>query len=286
MKAEEREIKISFQSKDAYACPVCGATFRREELLTGGGRLIAGELTDELHRLYEPSARYGEVYPLAYQATVCPECWFASVDPDFLALPGANRHIVAQDTAGRKRDTLHIFPAVDFNESRGLVSGAASLYLTLRCYDFYTGEFSPTIKQGIAALRAGWLLDEINAKQPGQHYDWLAMLFKKKAQYLYNEAIRREQSGIESLSSLKIFGPDTDKNYSYEGALYLCALLKSKYGPMTGNVQRAASLGDARRTVAKIFGMGKSSKAKPGTLLESARALFDKLNREIAEIEA
>ncbi|MDR3123684.1 MAG: DUF2225 domain-containing protein [Treponema sp.] len=286
MKAEERELKISFQSKDTAACPACGALFRREELLTGGGRLIAGELTDELHRLYEPSARYGDIYPLAYQSTVCPNCWFASMDQDFSALPKANRGRAAVDTENRKRDALQIFPAVDFNESRGLVSGAASLYLTLRCYDFYDKEFSPTIKQGIAALRAGWLLDEMNLKYPRQHYDWLATLFKKKAQFLYNEAIRREQSGIESLSSLKAFGPDTDKNYSYEGALYLCALLKSKYGPMSGNVQRAASLEDAKRTVAKIFGMGKSSKSKPGVLLESARALYDKLNKELAEIGA
>jgi uncharacterized protein (DUF2225 family) len=286
MKIEERETRISFQSKEASICPVCGVTFHREELLTGGGRLIAGDLTDELHRLYEPSARYGEVYPLAYQATVCPDCWFASTDPDFSALPKEGRGRATQDREDRKRDTLQIFPKVDFNESRDLVSGAASLYLTLRCYDFYTKEFSPTIKQGITALRAGWLLDEMNAKYPAQHYDWLGMLFKKKAQFLYNEAIRREQSGIESLSSLKIFGPDTDKNYSYEGALYLCALLKSKYGPMSGIAQRAASLEDAKRTVAKIFGMGKFSKSKPGVLLESARALYDKLSKELNEIGA
>jgi uncharacterized protein (DUF2225 family) len=284
MKVEERETRISFQSKDPYTCPVCGAVFHREELLTGGGRLIAGDLTDELHRLYEPSTRYGDVYPLAYQATVCPECWFASIDPDFLALPRANRDKAVLDTQDRKNDTLQIFPQVNFSESRGLVSGAASLYLVLRCYDFYTKEFSPTIKQGIAALRTGWLLDEMNLKYPGQHYDWLAMLFKKKAQFLYNDAIRREQSGVESLSSLKIFGPDTDKNYSYEGALYLCALLKSKYGPMSGNAQRVASLEDAKRTVAKIFGMGKFSKSKPGILLESARSLYDKLNKELAEV--
>jgi uncharacterized protein (DUF2225 family) len=286
MKVEERETRISFQSKDAFACPVCGATFRREELLTGGGRLIAGALTDELHRLYEPSARYGDIYPLAYQSTVCPDCWFASMDPDFLALPKASHARAADDTESRKRDTLQIFPHVDFNESRGLISGAASLYLTLRCYDFYTKEFSPTIKQGIAALRAGWLMEEMNAKYPGQHYDWLATLFKKKAQFLYNDAIRREQAGIESLSSLKAFGPDTDKNYSYEGALYLCALLKSKYGPMAEGPQRVASLEDAKRTVAKIFGMGKFSKSKPGILLESARVLYDKLNKELAEAGA
>jgi uncharacterized protein (DUF2225 family) len=286
MKIEEREMRISFQSKDLFTCPVCGANFRREELLTGGGRLIAGALTDELHRLYEPSARYGDVYPLAYQATVCPECWFASMDQDFSALPVAGRGRAEKDRENRKQDALQIFPNVDFNENRGLVSGAASLYLTLRCYDFFAREFSPTIKQGIAALRAGWLLDEMNSKYPGQHYDWLATLFKKKAQFLYNEAIRREQAGIENLSGLKIFGPDTDKNYAYEGALYLCALLKSKYGPMTGAAQRAASLEEAKRTVAKIFGMGKFSKSKPGVLLESARALYDRLNKELAEVGA
>ncbi|WP_010258350.1 DUF2225 domain-containing protein [Treponema primitia] len=286
MKSEEREVKISFQSKESYICPVCGADFHREELLTGSGRLIAGDLTDELHRLYEPSLRYGEIYPLAYQATVCPECWFASMDNDFMTFPKTNRQKALADQEKRKKDTLQIFPNVDFYENRGLISGAASLYLVLRCYDFFSKEFSPTIKQGMAALRTGWLLDEINKKYPGQHYDWVATLFKKKAEFLYNDAIRREQSGIESLSSLKGFGPDTDKNYSYEGALYLCALLKSKYGPMADAAQRIASLEEAKRTVAKIFGMGKSSKSKPGSLLESARSLYESINKEITQIDA
>jgi uncharacterized protein (DUF2225 family) len=286
MKTEEREIKISFQSKESYVCPVCNADFHREELLTGSGRLIAGTLTDELHRLYEPSIKYGDIYPLAYQATVCPECWFAAMDNDFSDLPQTNRDKVIKDQEKRMQDTLLIFPGVDFHENRGLVSGAASLYLVLRCYDFFPKDFSPTIKQGIAALRAGWLLDELAVKNPGQHYDWLATLFKKKAQFLYNDAIRREQSGIENLSSLKVFGPDTDKNYAYEGTLYLCALLKSKYGPMADAAQRAASLEDAKRTVSKIFGMGKISKSKPGSLLESAKILYDNISKELNQSDA
>jgi uncharacterized protein (DUF2225 family) len=135
-------------------------------------------------------------------------------------------------------------------------------------------------------LRTGWLLDAINLQYPGQHYDWVATLFKKKAQFLYNDAIRREQSGIENLSSLKVFGPDTDKNYAYEGALYLCALLKSKYGPNSDAAQRTASLEEARRTVSKIFGMGKSSKAKPGSLLESAKALYENISKELNQSDA
>jgi uncharacterized protein (DUF2225 family) len=279
----KEELKVSFLSKKEYVCPVCEASFRREELLSGGGRLIAGSLTEELHRLYEPSAKYGEVYPLAYQAVVCPECWFASMDADFSALPGKNRERALNDRESRISDTLLIFPGIDFHENRGLIDGAASQYLVLRCYDFYDKEASPTIKQGLAALRTAWLLDDMNRNDPGQHYDWLAVLFRRKAQFLYNEAIAREQNGRETLSAMKAFGPDTDKNYAYEGVLYLCAYLRYKFGPAGDLSQRKESLEDARRTIAKIFGMGKSSKDKPGPLLEHAREIYDAINKELNE---
>jgi uncharacterized protein (DUF2225 family) len=285
MHYEERELKISFHSKEEYTCPVCETAFHREELLSGSGRLIAGAITDELHRLYEPSAKYGDIYPLAYQATVCPECWFSAMDKDFLTLPEKVFSRVREDKENRIRDTQLIFPSVDFNEPRGLVEGAASQYLVLRCYDFFPRDFSPTIKQAIAALRTGWLLEEMDTKNPGQHYDWLALLFKKKAGFFYNEAIVREQSGKENLSGIKIFGPDTDKNYAYEGVLYLSALLKMKYGPRDDIERRAQSLGEAKRTIAKIFGLGKSSKTKPGPLLERARELYDNINKELNETD-
>jgi uncharacterized protein (DUF2225 family) len=282
---EDRELKISFASREEYHCPVCETVFHREELLSGSGRLIAGTITDELHRLYEPSAKYGTIYPLAYPATVCPECWFASVDKDFSALPPQNRQRVLDTREMRFKETRLIFPSADFTKPRDLVSGAASWNLTLMCYDYYPKEFSPTIKQAIAALRAGWLLEDLADKYPGYHYDWLALLFKKKAQFLYNEAIAREQSGRETLSGIKNFGPDTDKNYAYEGALYLSALLKLKYGPKDNAEQRMESLSAAKRTIAKIFGLGKSSKSKPGPLLEHARELYENIGREINETD-
>jgi uncharacterized protein (DUF2225 family) len=284
MKDEDREVKVSFQSKEESRCPVCDTVFHREEPLTGGGRLIAGTLTEELHRMYEPSAKYGEVFPLAYVITVCPECWFSSADKDFSALPGDAKGRAIDDRERRVADTLRAFPGTDFRENRGLINGAASHYLALRCYDFYTKEFSPTIKQGIEALRTGWLLDEMDRKYPGQHFDWLAVLFKKKSQFFYIEAIKREQSGQETLSGIKFFGPDTDKNYAYEGALYLSGLLQLKYGVQDSS-GRAASLEEAKRTIAKIFGLGRSSKSKPGPLLEHARNLYDAINRELNETD-
>ena len=285
IKYEEREAKVSFQSKEEHICPLCDTSFHREELHSGSGRLIAGILTDELHRLYEPSARYGEVYPLIYQATVCPECWFAGIDKDFNDIPKHLKGRAIEDKEQRIAETQLIFPNIDFNEHRDLFSGTASMYLVIRCLEYFPKEFSPTIKQGVASLRTGWLLEELNKKNPGQHYDWLSTLFKKKAQYLYNEAIRREQSGRETLSGLKIFGPDTDKNYGYEGALYLTALLRYKYVFLDNPQLRSHSLDEAKRTIARIFGIGKSSKAKPGPLLEHARNLYDNITKELNETD-
>jgi uncharacterized protein (DUF2225 family) len=285
MTGDDRELKLSFISKEEYVCPVCDTAFHREELLSGSGRLIAGELTDELRRLYQPSAKYGEVYPLAYAAIVCPECWFASMDKDFSSLPkGVKKQARAYEDK-RKVDVSRIFPNVDFYGPRNLINGAASLYLVVVCYDFYPKECSPTIKQGIAALRAGWLLDDMDKKYPGQHYDWVALLFKKKAQFFYSEAIQREQRGTETLSAVTIFGPDTDKNYAYEGALYLYGLLKLKYGARDDREQWCVALRDAKRTIAKIFGLGKSSKSKPGPLLEHARQLYQRLSEELNETD-
>jgi len=277
------DLKITFQSKKEYKCPVCDTSFKKEELLSGGGRLNAGQLTEELHRLYIPSAKYGPIYPLVYQAIVCPACWFASMENDFPLLPPENKKRAKDNISERQKAAGLIFPDVNFNENRTLMDGAASQYLTLLCYDFFNKQTSPTIKQGLAALRCAWLIDELHAKYPKQHYDWLGTLFRKKAQYLYNEALAREQGGKETLSGMKAFGPDTDKNFAYEGMLYICAYLRYKFGPAHDAVQRKASLEDARRTIAKLFGMGKSSKDKPGAFLEIARKLYDTLNKEITE---
>ncbi|MDR1445066.1 MAG: DUF2225 domain-containing protein [Treponema sp.] len=282
MAAEEKELKVSFLSKREYECPACGAKFRKEELLSGGGRLIAGPMTEELHRVYEPSIKYGEIFPLVYQATVCPECWFAAMDQDFEGLNDEGVNSAREDRENRCKDARRLYPPLDFSSPRGLAEGAVSQYLLMRCYQYYDGAFSPTIKQGLAALRAAWLFDDMDRKTPKQHYDWLALLFRRKAQFLYNEAIRLEQTGKETLSAMKIFGPDTDKNYAYEGVLYLCAYLRLKFGP-SGAGQRRQSLEEARRTIAKIFGMGKTSKNKPGPLLDRARQVHDAINKELNE---
>ncbi len=46
--SDENFPSMTFFSKEEIKCPVCGAAFYREEMRTGRGRLIAGELTEEL----------------------------------------------------------------------------------------------------------------------------------------------------------------------------------------------------------------------------------------------
>ena len=70
----EKPLAITYYTKQSVICPVCKKPFPREELLSGGGRLIAGGLTDELRRTYEPSSKYGTIYPLIYSVGVCSSC--------------------------------------------------------------------------------------------------------------------------------------------------------------------------------------------------------------------
>lgn len=285
-KAKDNALKLTYLSKERSTCPVCEETFNKEELLSGSGRLIAGGLTEELHRLYEPSAKFGDVYPLAYQATVCPRCWFSSMNEDFATLPEEKKYEASLAQDDRKEELGLILPSpLDFYKARDLISGIASQYLVMRCYDYYPIEFSPSVKQGLAALRASWLLADLDKKESGQHYDWLAELFRRKASFFYSKALAGEESATETLSGLKNFGPDTDKNYGYEGFLYITGLLEFKYGDRSDVAVRRDKIAATKRTLAKMFGLGKSSKSKPGPLLEKARGLYDDIAQELEDFD-
>jgi len=56
---QKKARRVSFRQKNPTKCPVCSNEFYREEMLTGGGRLIAGKITDELRRLYEKNEKWG-----------------------------------------------------------------------------------------------------------------------------------------------------------------------------------------------------------------------------------
>ncbi len=272
---------ISFFSKDQIVCPVCESKFFREELRTGRGRLNAGELTEELRRLYQPSQKYGEIYPLVYPVTVCPECFYAAYHTDFQDLPEGKNEEVYKAAEKRRAAVSPLFGDLDYVNPRSLKEGAASYFLAMMCYDYFPDEKSPVFKQGLSALRGAWLFTSLHEKFPGENYDYLAKLFYRKASFFYSLAVEYDGTGKQSLTEVGNLGPDLDKNYGYDGVLYISALLEYYYGPENDEQKRIKALELARTTVARIFGMGKSSKEKPGSLLEKAKDLHASIGEEI-----
>ena len=79
----EKKPSLSYWSKDKCICPVCKKPFPKEIMRSGNGRMNAGNLSEELHRDYIPSAKYGKVYPLIYEVGACPNCYAAFLWNDF-----------------------------------------------------------------------------------------------------------------------------------------------------------------------------------------------------------
>ena len=284
MSDEERKPKITYFSKKPTTCPVCTEEFSREEMYTGGQRLIAGKLTPELRRLYEPSKKFGEVSPLVYPVAVCPVCYYAVLHSDFLSVESESQ-IALQDERGRRKETIgRIFEDLDFSRPRGFAEGAGSYFLALMCYDHLPQSVSPTFKQGMCALRGAWLMGDLDRQRPGENFDYLSRIFYRKARFFYAMTLEREHDGSEGIDGVQTFGPDTDKNYGFEGLVYIAGLLEFRYGPRKDLNKRAAALDASRISTSRLFGFGKSSREKPGPILEHAREMFDEIKAELETI--
>ncbi|MBN2441681.1 MAG: DUF2225 domain-containing protein [Spirochaetales bacterium] len=283
--AEDKVKKITYFAKNSILCPVCETTFYREEMYTGGGRLMAGKLTEDLRRLFEPSKKYGELFPLIYFITVCPNCYYAAYPEDFLGVTEMGINKIKTETARRKKSIGYLFKTLNFTESRDLEEGVASYYLAVMSYEYFEKRFSPTIKRAICTLRSAWLCNNLHRRHPGENYDYLEKLFYRKARFFYTLSIEREQSGKELLSGAKSFGPDLDKNYGYEGLLYVSSLLEYIYGPKKNIEKRIESLLRLKRLISKTHGIGKASKAKPSAILEKAKDLYDLIGKELQTLK-
>lgn len=277
---QEKRPAISYWSKDSIECPGCGAKFKRELMLSGSGRINAGDLTDELHRKYIPSQKYGMIHPLIYDVGVCPKCFCAMSWADLIALEDQHsKDLIAQHKNDRMAQLKNIFPEADFEGEKSLLTGVAAYFCALLTYDYVTKELCPSMKSGICALRAAWLSMELNDSMPGKNYDYLSKVFYQKALFFYNEAILAETERTEHSAELGNYGPDNDKNYGWDGAIYIRGLLEYKYGQTDDQMARLKALSEAKVAIARMFGLGKSSKSKPGPLLEAARELYTTLGK-------
>jgi uncharacterized protein (DUF2225 family) len=277
--------KVTFFEKKQSSCPVCRSKFFREDLLSGGGRLIAGELSPDLRRVYEPSKKFGTIHPLIYPVTVCPSCYFSALHQDFTALSESGIRKAEVNAAERRDSIALIFPQLDFTAPRTLREGIASYFFASMCYPFLERRSNPTFKAGLASLRAAWLLNDLHGEEHGEGWDQLARMFYRKALFYYQLALERESAGQEPFDANLAFGPDLDKNYGYYGVIYLAAYLEFKYGSTSDAARRVASLQYARRMMAKIFGAGKSSKNKPSAILDSAREVYEAMGAEMQTLQ-
>ena len=276
--------KVTFFEKKQTVCPVCDAKFFREDLLSGGGRLIAGELTKELRRRYEPSKKFGAIHPLIYPVTVCPMCYFAALPHDFANIPESRIKEAEVHSDERHESIALIFPSLDFAGPRTLREGIASQYFAAMCCDFFDKKANPTFKAGLFCLRAAWLLTDLDAAEHGENWDSLATVFYRKALFYYQLALERESGGSEAFDQALAFGPDLDKNYGYYGVIYLAAYLEYEYGEKNDPVKRGESLEYARRMMAKIFGVGKSSKNRPTAILDNAKDVYEQMGAELEKL--
>lgn len=280
--SDKKKSAISYWSKDKCICPVCKKDFEREVMLSGNGRMIAGGLTDELHRIFEPSARFGKVYPLIYEIGVCPHCYTALLWNDFKELKNKDAiNNLFERREDRKSKVSTIFPYFNLKRERTLFDGCAMYYLALLTYSAVDKDLLPTMKSAFLSLRLAWLTEELNGVCPGYNYDYISQVFYKKALFFYQQAVINETQRIEKSSTLSNFGPDMDKNYGWDGVVYLCGLLEYKYGQKEDIQLRLKKLNESKTAIARIFGLGKSSKAKPGPLLEKSRDLYDMLSKEL-----
>lgn len=283
---EAKKLSLSYFSKDKIPCPVCRKAFSREIMRSGNGRMIAGKLTDELHRIYEPSAKFGRVFPMIYEIGACPYCYTAMFWHDFKEkIPKEELEKLYETSQERKEKVETIFPYFNTKHERALYDGAAMYYMALLTYDCLGGYMTPTLKKGIIALRLAWLTNDMNLLCADHNFDVISKIFYSKALFFYQQSLVCETDKSEASSSLNNMGPDIDKNYGWDGVVYLCGLLEYKYGQQDDMQLRMKKLSESKTAIARIFGLGKSSKNKPGPLLEHARNLYDKISKLVADDE-
>jgi hypothetical protein len=62
-------------------------------------------------------------------------------------------------------------------------------------------------------------------------------------------------------------------------------MLELKYGPREDEAKRMETLGASKRTIAKMFGIGRRSRARPGPLVDKVRELYEALKAELHQDE-
>jgi uncharacterized protein (DUF2225 family) len=285
--AAAQSKKVSFRAKEVTVCPICEENHQKEQMFQGGGRLIAGKLAQDLRRTYEKNKKFGRVSPLDYVMTVCPRCYYSAFPKDFSTLTQVENEAIRKQTDLRKSYVQKILGPLDFMADRNLATGAASYLLAFDCYQLRSPTNAPTPKKAMCSIRAAWYFADLHEEFPNHNFDQIRDLLYQKAAIIYGTTLEMMQSGQEPVDSVAgMLGPDTDNNWGFDGVIYLNAFLTKKFKDQLAPKpeDQVLLLSRAKRTLAKLYGSGKSSKGKPGPILEMSRELYDEYNVILEEL--
>jgi uncharacterized protein (DUF2225 family) len=286
-KESESSSKVSFFAKDETVCPICEEKFRIEKMLSGRGRLNAGKLTDELRRLYIPTPKYGAVNPLYYVIVTCPNCFYSTYEQDFKNILPSSIEILRNDIVKRKKFVYDSFGPVDFKKERKILEGLVSLIMAQYTYAFFPQKVAPTTKIAISSLRAAWLASDLENEKKDKFFTELKDTLYKKAYNYYSKAYSLLNSGKENVEAAGFLGPDLDKNYGFNGFLFIYGVLLYKYGlsEIQDDSEKMRVASDAKAIIGRIFGSGRSSKDKNVQFLDMAKDLYEKYSKLISSLE-
>ncbi len=284
--------KISYFSKSKTTCPACGHKFHVENYFTGRGRLNSLEISNDLRRIYQPSKKFGLIYPLIYHIIVCSKCYFAALPEDFNSnqrKPLYDKKALNEFSQVRKEQSKKLTPKADFEKNRDLNSGLVSYFLAISSYQHFHKNSLKTAKKAILSLRASWIIDDILKKKEGdlEKYRYLKeyfrfLSFKKFSSYFDQMYASKKKQFIE----INYHGPDIDHDYGYQGFVYIFAYLNYEFIKLiTDEKLKMKKLEEIKIMLAKIFGFGRASKNSPSPLLEKSRIFYDLLKDEITQTQ-
>ena len=269
------KLQVTFFSKSIITCPACQTKFQKEELQTGRGRLNAGDLTIELRRMYIPTQKYRIINPMIYPIVVCPSCLFAGLLSDLKKVIPAMVPEIQEEEDNRDKLLTDIFgEKLDFTVYRDTVEGLAAYILAFASTVHLPKESSPTARRGLYALRAAWLADDLYKKDKIDHFKELRDSLYYQAYVNYSACLTKQFAHEEPFDGFVWMGPDVDTNFGYDGLLYMIAYLSIKHINLLTPEEQIIKIGNVKRVLSRIFGVGKSTRDKPQVLVFNSKNLY------------
>lgn len=281
--------KISFRAKNAAPCGVCGHNNFKEEMLTGSGRLIAGKLTEELRRLYEPTKKYGLVDPHIFHIQVCPACLYSSFPADFSkGISPEDKQKLQQQKDHRFKLVETLFGKLDFELERDLVLGAASYILAVDCYHLRSIESVPTPKKAVCSMRSAWLISDLFDDDSEKPFDKVRDYYYVLAAATYREVAEKLMDGSEDIAAAAgLLGPAIDHNWAYDGVYYLQAFLTLRHlNQISADPDKIKNeIIYAKSMISRLYGDGKPSRGKPAEIINLSKDLYYAILEKVKEFE-